>query len=110
RQSGADDESVAVFGVVGKRNGHCPILACVLSSCPGERRGAMAIEVRAIPLRRAAGFLVHVLTASGAAAAVAALTAAIDRDFARCFAWLGLALIIDGVDGTFARAARVRET
>ena len=46
----------------------------------------MAIEVRAIPLRRAAGFLVHVLTASGAAAAVAALTAAIDRDFPRCFA------------------------
>src|SRR5208282_1238479 len=35
---------------------------------------------------------------------------AIDRDFPRCFAWLGLALIIDGVDGPFARAARVTET
>ncbi len=27
-----------------------------------------------------------------------------------CFAWLGLALFIDGIDGTLARAARVHET
>ena len=39
-----------------------------------------------------------------------ALTAAIERDFPACFAWLGLALVIDGVDGTLARAARVTET
>ena len=42
--------------------------------------------------------------------ALLALYAAIERDFAICFAWLGLALFIDGIDGTLARAAKVHET
>ena len=52
----------------------------------------------------------HVFTASGGAVALLALYAAIERDFNAMFAWLGLALFIDGVDGTLARAARVKET
>jgi phosphatidylcholine synthase len=63
-----------------------------------------------VPVRRAAAFSVHVLTASGGAVALLALYAAIERDFTAMFAWLGLALFIDGVDGTLARAARVKET
>ena len=39
-----------------------------------------------------------------------ALYAAIERNFAACFAWLGLAFFIDGIDGTLARAARVKVT
>ncbi|MGD1038194.1 MAG: phosphatidylcholine synthase [Roseiarcus sp.] len=70
----------------------------------------MPIQNWAIPVRRAAGFSVHIFTASGGAAALIALYAAIERDFAQCFAWLGLALVIDGIDGTLARAARVAET
>ncbi len=61
-------------------------------------------------VRRVAGFSVHLFTASGSAVALLALFAAIDRDFPACFAWLGLALVIDGVDGTLARVARVTET
>jgi phosphatidylcholine synthase len=61
-------------------------------------------------VRRAAGFSVHVFTASGSAVALLALYAAIDRNFPACFAWLGLALLIDGVDGTLARVAKVTET
>jgi phosphatidylcholine synthase len=61
-------------------------------------------------LRRAAGFSVHLFTAAGGAVAMLALYAAIDRDFTACFAWLGLALLIDGVDGSLARYARVTET
>ncbi|MBL8587475.1 MAG: phosphatidylcholine synthase [Methylobacteriaceae bacterium] len=60
--------------------------------------------------RRAAGYSVHLFTASGGAVAVLALYAAIEREFAMMFAWLGLALFIDGVDGTLARAAKVKET
>ena len=41
--------------------------------------------------------------------ALLALYAAIERDFPACFAWLGVALFIDGVDGTLARVARVTE-
>ena len=63
----------------------------------------MSIENRAIPVRRAAAFSVHIFTASGGAVALLALYAAIERDFAACFAWLGLALFIDGIDGTLAR-------
>ena len=70
----------------------------------------MSIEKRPVDVARAAGFSVHLFTASGGAVAVLALYAAIERNFPACFAWLGLALFIDGIDGTLARAARVQVT
>jgi phosphatidylcholine synthase len=60
--------------------------------------------------RQLAGFSVHLFTGCGSAVALLALYAAIDRHFGACFAWLGVALLIDGVDGTLARVARVTET
>jgi phosphatidylcholine synthase len=51
--------------------------------------------------------LVHVLTASGAALALMALLAATDGNWSQMFIWLGLALIVDGIDGPLARAAKV---
>lgn len=51
---------------------------------------------------------VHAFTASGIICALLATLAALDRRFAECFAWLGLALIIDGIDGTFARMVDVK--
>jgi len=59
--------------------------------------------------RTAAAFAVHVLTACGAACALLALVAAVRAEWARMFMWFGLALIIDGVDGSFARRLRVAE-
>jgi phosphatidylcholine synthase len=56
-----------------------------------------------------AAFAVHVFTASGAAVAFGALIAAIQGEFTAMFALLGLALLIDGVDGFFARRLRVAE-
>jgi hypothetical protein len=56
-----------------------------------------------------AAFAVHVFTACGAACALLALIAAVRAEWARMFLWLGLALIIDGVDGTLARRLRVAE-
>ncbi len=58
----------------------------------------------------AAAFTVHVFTATGAACALLALVAAVGGNWTRMFVWLGVALIIDGVDGTFARKLRVAET
>jgi phosphatidylcholine synthase len=75
-----------------------------------EAEAALSIERDAPRVRQAAGFSVHLFTASGSAVALLALYAAIDRNFPACFAWLGLALLIDGVDGTLARVARVTET
>jgi len=54
-------------------------------------------------------FLVHLLTASGAALGLLALVAAVDGRWALMCAWFGLALIVDGIDGTFARRLKVAE-
>jgi|SRR5690349_7107913 phosphatidylcholine synthase len=59
--------------------------------------------------RTLAAFAVHIFTASGAACALLALIAAAGSDWTQMLAWLGVALIVDGVDGTFARRLRVAE-
>ncbi len=53
-------------------------------------------------------FGVHILTASGAFLAFLSLVAAAEHDFVKCFFWLGVALIIDGVDGPLARKLEVK--
>jgi phosphatidylcholine synthase len=65
-------------------------------------------ETRASPSAGAA-FAVHVFTACGAACALLALVAAVGADWTRMFLWLGVALVIDGVDGSLARRLRVAE-
>jgi phosphatidylcholine synthase len=57
----------------------------------------------------AAAFAVHIFTACGAACALLALMAAADARWSQMFLWLGVATIIDGADGTFARRLRVAE-
>jgi len=51
----------------------------------------------------ALAFAVHIFTASGAALALLALLAAAAADWTLMFAWLGIALFVDGIDGAFAR-------
>jgi phosphatidylcholine synthase len=58
---------------------------------------------------RAPAFLVHVLTASGAALALLALIAATHGDWPLMFLWLGVALVVDAVDGPIARSINVKE-
>jgi len=62
-----------------------------------------------IRLRLVAGFAVHIFTACGGACALLALIEAADARWTQMFLWLGLALVIDGVDGTLARRLRVGE-
>ena len=52
--------------------------------------------------------LVHLFTALGAVCALLATRAALADAWEQVFGWLGLALIIDGIDGTFARLADVK--
>jgi phosphatidylcholine synthase len=58
---------------------------------------------------RALAFSVHLFTALGAGFALLALIAAVRDEWALMFLWLGIALLVDGIDGTFARALRVSE-
>src|SRR5690242_11236222 len=53
--------------------------------------------------RRAAAFSVHVFTALGAGVALVAMLEAVREHWTAMFAWLGLALVIDGIDGPIAR-------
>ena len=60
-------------------------------------------------LKQIAAFTVHVFTAAGAALALAAVINASAAQWTAMFVCLGLALIVDGVDGTLARHVQVRE-
>src|SRR6202050_757067 len=57
----------------------------------------------ASPRMRAAAFCVHVLTAMGAGIALVALLEAVREHWAAMFWWLGVALVVDAVDGPIAR-------
>jgi phosphatidylcholine synthase len=68
-----------------------------------------AIAGKSTPVQRARAFGVHIFTASGAALGLLALIAAVRGDFPWMFWWLGIALAVDGIDGSFARRYRVAE-
>src|SRR5450755_65865 len=55
------------------------------------------------PATRATAFSVHIFTALGAGVALLALLEAVREHWAAMFAWLGVALVIDGLDGPIAR-------
>lgn len=54
-------------------------------------------------------FAIHLLTASGAALALLSVLAAFQGDWTAVFVWLGLALLVDGMDGPLARRFRIKE-
>lgn len=52
---------------------------------------------------RAAAFSVHIFTAMGAGVALLAMLEAVREHWANMFGWLGVALVIDAIDGPIAR-------
>jgi phosphatidylcholine synthase len=60
--------------------------------------------------QRAPAAAVHVFTACGIVCALLATQATLAAAYEMAFFWLGVALFIDGIDGTFARRFRVWET
>lgn len=60
-------------------------------------------------IRRAAAWAVHALTASGVVIGLLALLAVIEGDARAALLWLGLAMLVDGIDGPLARHFKVRE-
>src|SRR4051795_11035323 len=67
----------------------------------------MKLDPQQVPLTsrtvRLAAFCVHIFTALGAGVALIALLEAVREHWAAMFAWLGLALVIDALDGPIAR-------
>jgi phosphatidylcholine synthase len=60
-------------------------------------------------LKKAIAWAVHAFTTCGIVAGFLALVAVLKNDPVAAFMWLGLALFVDGIDGTLARRARVLE-
>jgi phosphatidylcholine synthase len=61
------------------------------------------------PLRKAAAWGVHLLTASSAPAGVLAILAAERHDAAAAMGWMAYTVAIDSIDGTLARAVGVKQ-
>jgi phosphatidylcholine synthase len=59
--------------------------------------------------REVPAFLVHIFTATGAGLGFAAMIAAVAERWTLMFWLLGIALLVDGVDGALARRLRVAE-
>jgi Phosphatidylserine synthase len=64
---------------------------------------------RRVPYAEMRAFSVHILTASGSFLAFLGVVAAAEQRFVDMFWWLGLALLVDGIDGPIARKVRVKE-
>lgn len=60
-------------------------------------------------IRKGIAWAVHAFTACGIVAGFLALVAVLKGDAVAAFMWLGLALFVDGIDGSLARKARVLE-
>ncbi|MDL2409504.1 phosphatidylcholine synthase [Rhizobium calliandrae] len=62
-----------------------------------------------VPYAEIRAFSVHILTASGSFLAFLGVVAAAEHRFIDMFWWLGLALLVDGIDGPIARKVSVKE-
>ena len=58
-------------------------------------------------LKKGMAWSVHAFTTSGIVLGFLALVSVLKNDAVAAYMWLGLALFVDGVDGTLARRARV---
>jgi phosphatidylcholine synthase len=60
-------------------------------------------------IKKGIAWSVHAFTTSGIVLGFLALVAVLKNDATAAFMWLGLALFVDGIDGSLARKARVQE-
>ena len=69
----------------------------------------MNIKINPLNKEKLTAWAVHGFTASGIVLGFLAIVAILNNDRAAAFLWLGLALLVDGIDGTLARKAKVNE-
>ncbi len=77
-----------------------------------KRRAKLAVRIptpkKKVTWPQARAFSVHLLTASGSFLAFLSLVAASEQRWTAMFWWLGLALLVDGIDGPIARKLHVK--
>lgn len=70
--------------------------------------GADRLLTKKVTMPQARAFSVHLLTASGSFLAFLSLVSASEKQWTAMFIWLGLALLVDGIDGPIARRLDVK--
>jgi len=65
------------------------------------------MNINKINTDKIAAWAVHGFTASGAVLGFLAIISIVNNDLVGAFLWLGLALLIDGIDGALARKVGV---
>ncbi|MNO82564.1 Phosphatidylcholine synthase [compost metagenome] len=68
----------------------------------------MNLTITPMHISKAKAWSVHAVTASGVILALMALLALVDNRPQACLLWLGVALLVDGLDGTLARRFHVK--
>ena len=74
-----------------------------------NKRNILDIPIKYGFGRKCLAYLVHAFTASGLIAGFLAILAINQKDWRMAMIYLVLALFIDGIDGTFARAVKVKQ-
>ena len=69
----------------------------------------MNIKINPVNKKKLTAWAVHGFTASGIVLGFLAIVAILNDDRVAAFLWLGLALLVDGIDGALARKAKVGE-
>ena len=69
----------------------------------------MNYKIKSINKEKITAWAVHGFTTSGIVLGFLSVVAILNNDRVAAFLWLGLALFIDGIDGTLARKAKVNE-
>ena len=67
------------------------------------------MNIKKLDKDKIAAWAVHGFTGSGAVLGFLAIISILDNDLVGAFLWLGLALLIDGIDGTLARKIGVTD-
>ena len=67
------------------------------------------MSIKKLNKEKIAAWAVHGFTGSGAVLGFLAIISILDNDLVGAFLWLGLALLIDGIDGTLARKVGVTD-
>jgi phosphatidylcholine synthase len=67
-----------------------------------------AIESPVAWQQKCLGWLIHIFTASGAFVGLMALLAIYNHQWLESFWWMGAAILIDAVDGVFARVVKIK--
>ena len=69
----------------------------------------LTLTLEKVDKDKISAYSVHAFTASGAILGFLAIVSILNNDQAGAFLWLGMAILVDGVDGTLARKVGVED-